>query len=336
MTREKGLVSIWSLGQFPAGAADLHHRAVQSRRRGSSWDRSSTRDYFGRIPPDRLRVSAEAHLVPGRRQVPLEDRRAATARQAGGRLDRLAARRADARAFLDAAGSRPAFSYVEQHLGSAAGAVTAATSFNSYNDGPPEPGKPALGGFYEIESLSPAAQLPTGKSLTHTQTTFHIEGDAVVAGARGQGGPGGRRQGRRNRQRKIEAMNLAPIRSLLVRVLEPEVMDSRRGRPRLRRDGPRRGEPALRGRFSGGPAQAGGAATRCCSKCSTWAPAPRRFRIELCAQNPRARVVAIDLAEHMLRAGARKRRACRARIDGFRSSGSTPSGCRLPTAGLPP
>src|SRR6185503_8972051 len=27
---------------------------------------------------------------------------------------------------------------------------------NSYNDGPPEPGKPALGGFFELESLSPA------------------------------------------------------------------------------------------------------------------------------------------------------------------------------------
>jgi hypothetical protein len=49
---------------------------------------------------------------------------------------------------------------------------------NSYNDGPPEPGRPAMGGFFEIESLSPAAQLPTGKSLSHTQSTFHIEGDA--------------------------------------------------------------------------------------------------------------------------------------------------------------
>jgi hypothetical protein len=49
--------------------------------------------------------------------------------------------------------------------------------FNSYNDGPSEPGRAALGSFYEIESLSPAAQLPTGKTLSHTQTTFHIEGD---------------------------------------------------------------------------------------------------------------------------------------------------------------
>jgi hypothetical protein len=51
---------------------------------------------------------------------------------------------------------------------------------NSYNDGAPEPGKPALGGFYELESLSPAAQLPTGKAISHTQSTFHIEGDPIA------------------------------------------------------------------------------------------------------------------------------------------------------------
>ena len=36
-----------------------------------------------------------------------------------------------------------------------------------------------MGGFYELESLSPAAQLPTGKSITHTHSTFHIEGDSA-------------------------------------------------------------------------------------------------------------------------------------------------------------
>jgi hypothetical protein len=52
--------------------------------------------------------------------------------------------------------------------------------FNSYNDGPPAPGKPALGGFYELETLSPAAQLPAGKSLSHVHTTFHIVGDPAT------------------------------------------------------------------------------------------------------------------------------------------------------------
>jgi len=47
---------------------------------------------------------------------------------------------------------------------------------NSYNDGPPEPGKKPLGPFYELESSSPAAALEPGKSLEHTHRTVHIVG----------------------------------------------------------------------------------------------------------------------------------------------------------------
>ena len=39
---------------------------------------------------------------------------------------------------------------------------------NAYNDGPVEPDKPSLGGFYELESSSPAAALAPAASLTHT------------------------------------------------------------------------------------------------------------------------------------------------------------------------
>ena len=38
---------------------------------------------------------------------------------------------------------------------------------NSYNDGPPAPGKPSLGGFYEIESSSPALALGPGETAGH-------------------------------------------------------------------------------------------------------------------------------------------------------------------------
>jgi hypothetical protein len=48
---------------------------------------------------------------------------------------------------------------------------------NSYNDGPTAPGKPSLGGFYEIESSSPAAMLAPGESTVHTQRTFHLVGE---------------------------------------------------------------------------------------------------------------------------------------------------------------
>jgi hypothetical protein len=47
---------------------------------------------------------------------------------------------------------------------------------NSYNDGPTEPGKAALGGFYELESSSPGALLAPGKALEHHHRTFHFVG----------------------------------------------------------------------------------------------------------------------------------------------------------------
>ena len=36
---------------------------------------------------------------------------------------------------------------------------------NSYNDGPPAPGKPPLGPFYELETSSPALSLGPGRAL---------------------------------------------------------------------------------------------------------------------------------------------------------------------------
>jgi hypothetical protein len=54
---------------------------------------------------------------------------------------------------------------------------------NSYNDGPTEPGKPALGGFYELETSSPGAVLKPGESMAHTHRTFHFMGDEKELGA---------------------------------------------------------------------------------------------------------------------------------------------------------
>ena len=47
---------------------------------------------------------------------------------------------------------------------------------NSYNDGSPEPGKPPLGPFYELETSSPAAALKPGETMRHVQRTFHLQG----------------------------------------------------------------------------------------------------------------------------------------------------------------
>jgi hypothetical protein len=47
---------------------------------------------------------------------------------------------------------------------------------NAYNDGPLENGR-QLGPFYELESVSPAAFLAPGQSLTHRHSVFHFTGD---------------------------------------------------------------------------------------------------------------------------------------------------------------
>jgi hypothetical protein len=47
---------------------------------------------------------------------------------------------------------------------------------NSYNDGPPGPGKAPLGPFCEIESSSPALELAPGKRYTHVHRTIHLVG----------------------------------------------------------------------------------------------------------------------------------------------------------------
>jgi hypothetical protein len=48
---------------------------------------------------------------------------------------------------------------------------------NSYNDGPPAPGKKPMGPFYEIESSSPALALEPGKTAEHVHRTIHLQGD---------------------------------------------------------------------------------------------------------------------------------------------------------------
>ena len=47
---------------------------------------------------------------------------------------------------------------------------------NSYNDGPPEPGKDPLGPFYELETSSPAAALQPGQAIKHCQSSIHLKG----------------------------------------------------------------------------------------------------------------------------------------------------------------
>jgi hypothetical protein len=54
--------------------------------------------------------------------------------------------------------------------------VFSGDAVNAYNDGPLEDGR-QLGPFYELESVSPAAFLKPGQTLTHNHSVFHFSGD---------------------------------------------------------------------------------------------------------------------------------------------------------------
>jgi hypothetical protein len=174
-TRDSGLLSIWILGMYapaadarvvvpfdPAGAGPVVNDA-----------------YFGKIPPDRLVVhEREGWLTlagDGQRRGKV-GLGAARARDVLGSwtpgeglltLVRYARPASAPDGYVNSLWARQADPY--------AGDVV-----NSYNDGPTEPGKPSLGGFYEIETSSPAAALEPGKSMRHVHTTLHVVGAAAA------------------------------------------------------------------------------------------------------------------------------------------------------------
>jgi hypothetical protein len=169
-TKEQGLPSIWILGMY-APSDDAH--VVIPFDPNAPGDIVNDR-YFGKVPPERLRIhSAEGFLSftcdgKVRSKIGIGPARARSA---------LGSYSASARLLTIVQYDKPAraTSYVnsmwEDQKDPYGGDVV-----NSYNDGPTEPGKPSLGGFYEIETSSPAAELAPGASLVHVHRTLHLVG----------------------------------------------------------------------------------------------------------------------------------------------------------------
>jgi hypothetical protein len=176
MTREKGLLAVWSLGQFPAGdrtSIIIPYKGAGEPELGPIVNS----DYFGQIPPQRLRVNSQAVWFTGdgkyRSKVGVPQARV---KPIAGSID--LENNILTLVHYTIPDDPAAYGYVNNIWGKQSEPFRGDV-FNSYNDGPPEPGKTALGGFYELESLSPAAALPSGRSITHRQTTFHIEGEVA-------------------------------------------------------------------------------------------------------------------------------------------------------------
>jgi hypothetical protein len=171
---ESGLPSIWILGQFnPSLNTTIAIPFVPGPE--STLGPVVNDAYFGRVPADRLVVRdpviffrADGQYrskigIPPSRAVPL-----------AGSYDSAAhvltlvqyTRPADATKYVNSIWGIQQEPYKGDVV-------------NSYNDGPPAPGKAPLGPFFELETSSPALALSPGQSYTHVHRTFHFVGPEV-------------------------------------------------------------------------------------------------------------------------------------------------------------
>ncbi|MEN3337788.1 MAG: hypothetical protein V7647_1464 [Acidobacteriota bacterium] len=168
---DSGLVSIWILGQFtPSPRTTITIPFAPGPE--TSLGPIVNDKYFGTVPPDRLVVRDNVLFFRAdgqfRSKIGLPPSRA-----------------------LDVAGSYDSAAHVltlvqythpageSRYVNSMWGIQQEpykGDAINSYNDGPVAPGKPPLGPFYELETSSPALQLPAGGRYTHVHRTIHLNG----------------------------------------------------------------------------------------------------------------------------------------------------------------
>jgi hypothetical protein len=174
-----GLLSIWILGMFAP---------VPGTRVIIPFDTSAKGDivndrYFGKVPADRLQVLDKGYLLfkcdgQYRSKIGLGPARSKSA---------LGSYSEPAQLLTLVLYTKPkgATRYVNS-MWETQKEPYAGDVINSYNDGPPAPGKPALGGFYEIESSSPALALRAGETASHEHLTFHFSGPRAALEALAQ------------------------------------------------------------------------------------------------------------------------------------------------------
>ena len=165
-----GLLSVWILSMFaPVPGTQV---IVPFEKAASGQIVNDT--YFGKVPAERLRVNEQKGFLAFRADGQYRSKIGlgpARAKRALGSYSEPAQLLTLVLYTKPSSATRYVNSMWEHQAAPYAGDV-----INSYNDGPPAPGKPPLGGFYEIESSSPAAALAPGESLSHEHQTYHFSG----------------------------------------------------------------------------------------------------------------------------------------------------------------
>ncbi len=169
--KETGLLSVWILGMFtPSPSATI----VVPIKPGpeSKLGVKVTSDYFGTIPPERLKARKNLVFLRAdgkfRSKIGINPKRSKSV---------LGAYDADNQVLTIVQFNQPegVTDYVNS-LWKLQDNPYGGDVANSYNDGPPSPGAKPLGPFFEMESSSPAASLAPGQSLAHLHRTIHLTG----------------------------------------------------------------------------------------------------------------------------------------------------------------
>jgi len=168
---DTGLVSVWILGMFNP-SADTTIVLPFTPGPESTLGPIVNDAYFGKVPADRLAITPSAVFFRGdgqyRSKIGLSPSRAletAGSYDASGHVLTLVqySRPADATRYVNSMWEIQREPYRGDVI-------------NSYNDGPPEPGKAPLGPFFELETSSPALGLAPAQQHTHVHRTFHFVG----------------------------------------------------------------------------------------------------------------------------------------------------------------
>ena len=167
--KQSGMLSIWILSMLNAG--DKTTIAIPYKQGDSaSLGKIVTDDYFGKVPPNRLKVSNGIILFKAdgnlRSKIGISPERALPMA-----LSYDAENNVLTIAQFSLLGNTKEYvnSLWEQQQDPFSG-----DAVNAYNDGAVE-GK-QMGKFYELESSSPAAALAPGETQTHLHRTIHLKG----------------------------------------------------------------------------------------------------------------------------------------------------------------
>jgi hypothetical protein len=170
-TKQTGALSIWLLGMLkhsPTTVVVIPFKTGDDAQLGPIVNDA----YFGKVPPDRLKVEDGFIYFKGdgqfRSKIGVGPMRA---KEVLGSYDSARNLLTIVKYSLPEGVTDYVNSMWEIQRAPFGGDVV-----NSYNDGPPEPGKKPLGPFYELETSSPAAFLAPRASLVHLSWTVHFVG----------------------------------------------------------------------------------------------------------------------------------------------------------------